>query len=136
MDYQLSVGLQYSMPTGIPPLAAFCREFTETVYRPAYANWSTLMHSGNTDAWSKVALSLCNPGETILVEEATYPAATATVLPQGIKCLGVAMDGQGMLPDALEKILASWDEEAEGARRPHLIYTVPVCRKFCFAPTI
>lgn len=134
MDYQLSVALQYAMPSGLPPLAAFCRQFTELVYKPAYADWSVLLNSGNTDAWSKVALTLCNPGETILVEEATYPAATATVLPQGVHCRGVAMDGQGMLPDALEEVLASWDEEAQGARRPHLLYTIPVCREssaFC-----
>lgn len=128
MDYQLSVGLQYCMPTGLPPLATFCHEFTELVYKPAYSNWATLLNSGNTDAWSKIALSLCDPGETILVEEATYPAATATILPQGIKCLGVAMDGQGMLPEALEVQLAMWDEQAQGARRPHVLYTIPVCR--------
>lgn len=126
--YQLSAGLQYTTANGVPALSKWCRDFTELVYRPGYSNWTTVLNSGNTDAWDKIALALCDPGETIMAEEATYPAATAAVLPHGIKVHSVAMDGQGMLPDALEAYLESWDEAKEGARRPHLIYTVPVCR--------
>lgn len=35
------------------------------------------------------------------------------------------MDEQGLLPESLDDILTNWDEKAKGARKPHLLYTVP-----------
>lgn len=35
------------------------------------------------------------------------------------------MDGEGIIPEDLERILENWDEAKEGARRPRLFYTVP-----------
>lgn len=35
------------------------------------------------------------------------------------------MDAEGMLPEALDEMLSEWDVKVRGARKPHLIYTVP-----------
>jgi aromatic amino acid aminotransferase I len=45
----LTTALQYSPATGHALLQKFIREFTERIYAPAYDDWSTLVHTGNTD---------------------------------------------------------------------------------------
>ncbi|KAI9464294.1 PLP-dependent transferase [Russula earlei] len=121
----LSKALQYGPVTGLQPTQAFVREFTQRIYAPAYDDWTTLAHAGNTDGWSRVAKLLLNPGDTLLVEEWTYPSALASARPIGARWKAVPMDGQGMRPDALREILAGWDVERDGPR-PRVIYTVPV----------
>lgn len=76
--------------------------------------------------WSRVVQTLCNPGEIILTEEWTYPSALAASSPIKVKAAPVAVDGQGMRSDDLRKVLAEWDESARGAKRPHVMYTVPI----------
>ncbi|THV08593.1 PLP-dependent transferase [Dendrothele bispora CBS 962.96] len=125
-DVNLATALQYGMATGLPQLKEVLKEFVEKVYQPAYGNWTTLIHTGNTDGWAKAVLTLLNPGEGILCSEWTYPSALASALPFSVTPVPVAMDGQGMRSDALRKVLAEWDEEARGMPRPHVLYTVPV----------
>uniref|UniRef100_A0A0W0FCP6 PLP-dependent transferase n=1 Tax=Moniliophthora roreri TaxID=221103 RepID=A0A0W0FCP6_MONRR len=78
-DLTLATSLQYGMAKGLPQLNAIIKELTEKVYKPAYSNFTTLVHTGNTDGISKAAWTLCNPGEGVLVSEWTYPSAMATV---------------------------------------------------------
>ena len=47
----LSTALQYGPATGLPRTQEFIREFTERVYAPAYDDWTTLVHTGNTDGY-------------------------------------------------------------------------------------
>lgn len=56
----------------------------------------------------------------IVTETATYPGALAAVASLGMRMLPVAVDGEGMLPEALERELI-----VSGART---IYTTPVCQ--------
>lgn len=125
-EVNLATALQYGTAAGILPLQKFIKEFSAKVYQPAYENWTILLHGGNTDAWTRAILTLCNPGDFFLVEEWTYPSALASAAPYNIRPIPVAMDSEGLSADSLRKVLAEWDEEARGARRPHVIYTVPV----------
>jgi aromatic amino acid aminotransferase I len=45
----LATALQYGPATGMTRTQAFIREFTERIYAPAYSDWTTLVHAGNTD---------------------------------------------------------------------------------------
>lgn len=125
-EVSLAVALQYGTATGLLPLNAFITEFTKRVYQPQYADFTTLIHAGNTDGWSKAMQTLMNPGEMFLTEEWTYPSALATAKPHGVLPAPVKIDGEGMRADDLRKVLTEWDEKARGAPRPKLIYTVPV----------
>ncbi|KAF8524564.1 PLP-dependent transferase [Hysterangium stoloniferum] len=125
-DIDLAKALQYGPATGSPALAKFIREFTAKVYGPIYSDWTTLAHSGNTDGIARCAGTFLNPGEYILVEELTYPSALACFKPAGVKILGVGMDAQGMSAVILEHILSTWDETTRGAKRPHVMYTIPI----------
>ena len=48
-DVNLAVALQYGTATGLPQLQKAINEFVEKVFDPAYADWTTLAHTGNTD---------------------------------------------------------------------------------------
>lgn len=64
-------------------------------------------------------------GDYLLTEEYAFCSALETAAPMGIECLGVKMDDEGLLPSSMDSILANWDEEQRGARKPFLLYTVP-----------
>ncbi|TFY57906.1 hypothetical protein EVJ58_g6740 [Rhodofomes roseus] len=124
-DVNLAVALQYGMATGLPQLQKFIKEFVEKIYQPAYEDCTVMVHTGNTDGWSRCMQTLMNPGEAFLTEEWTYPSAVASSKPYGMHAVPVAMDKDGMNPAALRKVLAEWDTTTQG-KRPHVLYTVPV----------
>lgn len=46
-------------------------------------------------------------------------------LPPVFAVIRIPIDGEGIVPEEMEKILANWDEEKEGRKRPRILYTVP-----------
>lgn len=113
----LATALQYGTATGLPALQEFLRDFVRKVYRPAYDDWTVLAMTGNTDGWSRVAVTLMNSGDGFLTEEWTYPSAMASARPYGIRSVPVGMDGDGMRPDALRKVLSEWNVEERGGMK-------------------
>ena len=68
---------------------------------------------------------LMNPGETIMCEEFTYPHMIESfVIPKGFKVQGICTDDQGIIPEALSKVLEA--RSAQGGKPPRVLYTVPV----------
>jgi aromatic amino acid aminotransferase I len=49
-DINLAAALQYQTAGGSAQLREITKAFTERVYQPAYGDWETLIHAGNTDA--------------------------------------------------------------------------------------
>ncbi|KAF8640115.1 hypothetical protein AX17_001351 [Amanita inopinata Kibby_2008] len=124
-DISLSTALQYSLASGLPLLQKIVHEFTAKVFQPGYGNFTTFVHTGNTDGWAVVVETLCDPGQGVLTSEWTYPSAIAAMEPHGIKPIPVAMDSQGMRSDALRTLLSEWDETSRGMPRPHVLYIIP-----------
>jgi aromatic amino acid aminotransferase I / 2-aminoadipate transaminase len=120
-EVNLAVALQYGTAQGIIPLQKFLKEFAAKVYQPNYADFTTLINTGNTDGWSRAVLTLCNPGEMFITEEWTYPSAVASSSPYNISPVPIAMDAEGMRADDLYKTLSEWDEVTRGAKR--YVYT-------------
>lgn len=48
-EVNLATALQYGTATGLPQLQKFINNFVEKVYQPGYADWTTLVQTGNTD---------------------------------------------------------------------------------------
>jgi aromatic amino acid aminotransferase I len=48
-DVNLARALQYAPATGLARTQEFIRAFTERVHAPVYNDWTTLVHTGNTD---------------------------------------------------------------------------------------
>ncbi|KAL0949926.1 hypothetical protein HGRIS_009954 [Hohenbuehelia grisea] len=125
-DLNLATALQYGLAHGLPQLQKFIEDFGARVYKPASKDVVYLVHHGNTDGWFKILMTLCNPGEGLLVAEWTYPSAMACMKPLGIKPVPLPIDEQGISSVGLRKVLAEWDEDSQGMARPHVLYTVPI----------
>lgn len=125
-DYDLSVALNYSQVTGAGQMLRFVTELTEILYAPLYADWWCMQTTGSTGALETVARMFCDKarGDSILMEEYTFSTAQETMEALGIRVVGVKMDGEGIVPAELKKVLDGWDEAARG-RKPHVLYTVP-----------
>ncbi|GHJ84349.1 hypothetical protein NliqN6_0751 [Naganishia liquefaciens] len=125
LDINLNTLLQYSSAQGHPALQAFIREFVSKVYQPAFADWDVLLNVGSTMAWSHVVFMLLEPGDGVLYEEWSYPGAMNTASPLPTHKVSIKVDGEGLIPEDLNKVLEEWDEEKRGFRRPRVLYTVP-----------
>jgi len=73
--------------------------------------------SGGQTALMTIFLGLARPGDTVLTEELTWPGALAVGRLTGIRLKPVAMDAEGMVPEAFETGCESW--------RPRFVYTMP-----------
>ncbi len=85
------------------------------VHRQAGAEWAkhfgleggdsnnTLLTNGAQHALSLLINALTKPGDTIAVEELTYPGILAIASLSGRRVVGVSMDEYGILPEALDR---------------------------------
>jgi DNA-binding transcriptional MocR family regulator len=62
-------------------------------------------------------LTLTSPGDVVLTEALTFPGIKAAAAKLGVRLIGVAMDKEGILPDALK--------DAWSVHKPKAIYLVP-----------
>lgn len=73
--------------------------------------------SGGQTALMTIFLGLARPGDTVLTEELTWPGALSVARLTGIRLMPVAIDGEGMLPEAFETACQTL--------RPRFVYTMP-----------
>ncbi|KAJ5377056.1 Aromatic amino acid aminotransferase [Penicillium cosmopolitanum] len=123
--YDLEIALNYGQATGAAQLLRFVTEHTEIIHSPPYADWQCTLTAGSTYAWDTCLRLLTERGDFILMEEYTFASAAETAFPLGLKALAVPIDEQGLIPDAMDDLLTNWDEQARGARKPFVLYTIP-----------
>src|SRR5262249_55424553 len=111
-----------SGPQGYLPLRAFLAGKLESHAGIACGADDMLITSGSLQALDLVNALLLAPGDTVLVEEATYGGALSRFARLGVTAHGVALDEQGLRLDALGAALA--DLERRGVR-PKYLYTIP-----------
>lgn len=122
----LTTSLQYGPCTGLNPLLSFVSNFASRTLSPAYSNPTILLNSGSTDGWSKLCALLLEKGDSVLVEEHTYPSAMACWIPRGVIGVPLAMDGAGITPEGLKEVMSGWKDKWGDRKRPNILYTVPV----------
>lgn len=83
------------------------------------------MTIGSTAAWDMALRMMCRPGDYILTEQYSFPAAIETAAPMGVRCAGVDMDADGMIAESLDDVLTNWNAVARAGPKPFLLYTVP-----------
>lgn len=81
-----------------------------------------LVTSGSLQCLDLVNEALLSPGDTVIVEEATYGGALTRLNRLGVKHVGVQLDDKGIDMDALEATLSNLRERDI---RPKFIYTIP-----------
>lgn len=125
--YDLSIACNYTQATGSPQMMRYLTEHAEIVYKPPYADWQVCQTIGSTGALEEALRMFCDKdrGDSILTEDFSFSTALETVGPLGVKAFGVAIDEQGLIPEKMDEMLGSWDADARGARKPHILYTVP-----------
>jgi DNA-binding transcriptional MocR family regulator len=78
---------------------------------------SIMLTGGISQALDYLCSRLTEPGDTVFVEEPTYPYSHAIFRDHGLTIVGVPLDEHGMKIDAFEELLAE--------HRPRLVYTIP-----------
>lgn len=81
-----------------------------------------LITSGSLQGLELVNQVMIAPGETVIVEQATYAGTITRLQRVGARIVGVPVDGDGLSSSALAQTLS--DLEAQGIR-PKFIYTIP-----------
>jgi 2-aminoadipate transaminase len=112
--------LQYGPTEGFPPLREFLAGLMAARGLALDAS-QVLVTSGSQQGLDLLGKLLIDIGSTVLVEEPTYVGALQAFRPYQPRFAGVVMDEQGLVPEALERVLAGL--AAEG-RRPAFLYTV------------
>ncbi|MEV7830036.1 PLP-dependent aminotransferase family protein [Streptomyces subrutilus] len=108
--------LQYSTTEGVPELRAAVAGRASARGLATGAE-EVLVTTGSQQGLSLLAAALVEPGDTVLVENPTYLAALQSFALAGARLVAVPCDGEGIVPDALARIVAR--------ERPKLLYTVP-----------
>ena len=124
--YDINVAFNYGQAAGSAQLLRFVTEHTEIVHNPPYGDWECSLSAGATCALEMAYRIFTQRGEYILTEEYAFSSAMETCRPLGVQAIGIKMDEQGILPAAMDDVLTNWNPQAHhGARKPHLLYTVP-----------
>jgi aromatic amino acid aminotransferase I len=118
----LKSAFQYTHADGLPQAQRVLTELTRLFHSPPRDHVVTLS-LGNADGVSKAFRLFGDRGDHFLTESFGFPGMTNAPLSYGIKWIGIKMDGEGLVPEDMEKILMNWDP-ARG-RRPHVLYVVP-----------
>ncbi|KAK4502667.1 hypothetical protein PRZ48_006093 [Zasmidium cellare] len=146
----LDTALQYGGAQGYPPLHAWLKKLTTSIYHPNIpylGGADILINGGSADGLAKVYELLFNPWdeklnsveerEGLLAEEFVYAPPLAQLKPKDVNVVPVRMDGEGILPfgeGGLEDVLEHWDWKR--GKRPHVLYTIPrseiydICSRF------
>ena len=120
----LEAALQYSPTPGVPSLVNNLQRLQDAEHGVA-KDRLVCVTTGSADALSKTFDALVGEEDALLVESATYSGTLAYLQPIGCQLVGVDCDGDGMVPEALERVLRNWDEMREGRARPRVLYTIP-----------
>lgn len=109
--------LDYAPPAGIEAHRRTAARWLRRVSGLANVRADRLvMTTGGQQAMALAFDALCRPGDTIMTEAATYFGIRSIAQVGGYRTVGLAMDEEGLLPDALDRAAA------EGAR---VLYTLP-----------
>ena len=104
------------LPAGLPDLRERIAEHVSRGGLPTRPD-EILVTTGAQQAIGIAAMLLGGEGQSALVEEVTYPGALDVIRGLGMRPVGVALDGEGVVPEALEDLLERV--------RPAFVYLVP-----------
>jgi len=115
--YGLSSG-----PLGYRPLREFLAQKLKRNAGITCTADEILVTSGSLQALDLVNGILLTPGDTVIIEQASYQGALTRLARLGVHAVGIPLDGDGMRMDALAAALD--DLKSRGVRAKY-IYTIP-----------
>ncbi|MBI1901694.1 MAG: PLP-dependent aminotransferase family protein [Planctomycetia bacterium] len=75
-----------------------------------------VLTAGSNQLLHLLADTLCDPGDIVLCAAPTYFVFIGLAANLGVRTVGVATDGEGLIPEALDEQLAAFDKSGELAR--------------------
>lgn len=100
-------------------------ELQQRVHAPPTAQ-AVCVTTGSQEALTRAFAMLVNPGEVLLVENPTYSGSLAYLKPMGCELVGLATDGEGLVPSALAETLEGWHSGPHATLpKPRVLYTIP-----------
>ncbi|KAJ5679065.1 pyridoxal phosphate-dependent transferase [Penicillium macrosclerotiorum] len=121
--FDLAEAMDYSLSAGNPKLVNFFTEHVNLTHSPPYRDRQTCLSIGSTSAIERALRIFCDRGDSVLVEQYTYPGVTTATDALGINLIGIKMDDEGLDPIDLDAKLNSWD--AQSGKKPFILYMVP-----------
>ncbi len=109
-------------PQGYDPLREFICHKLGTRAHMACDPGQVLVTSGSLQALDLVNAVFLEPGDTVIVEQATYGGMISRLARAGVEVLGAELDADGIRIDALSDQL---DALAARGKRPKYVYTIP-----------
>lgn len=116
-----AAALGYGPTPGITPMREWLAERMDQMGRPTEAD-EILVTTGGIAALDLIVKAFIDPGDVVIVGEPSYLAALHVFRSYQARFAGVAVDREGMVPDALEETLNRLDA---AGNRPGLIYVMP-----------
>jgi DNA-binding transcriptional MocR family regulator len=115
-DAGFSAFLSYSRPGGSADEREVAASWLQA--RVAHAGPERIViFPGSQAIIFNALLALTAPGDVVVTEQLTFPGMKAAAAKLGVRLIGVAMDGEGIRPDALE--------EACRKHKPKAVYLIP-----------
>lgn len=108
--------MQYAPTEGDPMLRSVLAERLVKDHNPATAD-DILLVNGSQHALDLIAKAFIDPGDVVLVETPTYLGALQAFRPYHPNIIAVPTDEEGMVPEALESLLAQ--------HQPKFVYVMP-----------
>ena len=109
-------------PQGYLPLRSFlCDALAGRASMPVEPD-QILITSGSLQALDLVNEALLAPGDTVVVEQATYGGMISRLQRLGVTCHGAELDGDGIVPERLDDLL---DRLAADGTPAKYLYTIP-----------
>ncbi len=102
---QPSPALQYSITEGYPPLRRAVAERVSAKFGVGRSFDDTIIVSGGQQGIELACKAFCNEGDAVLCEDPSFIGALNAFRSNGARTVGVACDGEGILPEALEERL-------------------------------
>ena len=109
-------------PQGYRPLREFVARAVGARAELNCTAEDVLITSGSLQALDLVNGIFLQPGDTVIVEAATYGGMLSRLRALGVEVLGVDLDSDGFRTDHLEALLTGL---ADRGRRPKYLYTIP-----------
>jgi 2-aminoadipate transaminase len=117
LETNSKAAMQYSPTRGLTSVREAVADWLGLRGDPTPVN-DLMITSGGMDAFSLLAKSYLDPGDTVVVEAPTYLGAIMTFAGYQANVVGIPIDDDGMDIDALADLL-------ESGARPKLLYTIP-----------
>ena len=102
-----TMALQYGISEGYPAFREAIADRQKEKFGIGRDFDTTIVTSGGQQGLELCCRVLCNPGDVVLCENPSFIGALNAFRACGAKTIGVPMDEDGILPDELEKMIAS-----------------------------